>query len=521
MDKLPQELIDQICGYLQPADLFTTYYVSHKFRAAAEEHAATHRTSSIELTPNNKQWFKKRYSNFRLRYIQKIGFHTYFPDLYVWNDDYTCRETVAQQREKDELFTQQIRDLFSTLKAAEDKASERNTGKYKLIIYVPSQRRASDLCVHNERPYWRTHLLNPETLPLLNSVQALEISGQFTTYTCHVIAKLDYRVLIDLVTRCPNIEELECHMGIGEWNVSYSDEPRKLVPCDYDGPRRDSRHSFGDAVVAANIPPSLRRVELDFICRDALTDAESIQHWTRLPNLVSPAVKDPFSTALRLLSYNLQELTIRAQVDGSLFWPDDGSQSTPTWPNLQRLFIMFHMASPSGAYYFRGPRGEGAELTGHKLSSSSYPPLEMTDEDEAMHMAFEERSPYSDGQDMFFFRVAPDSKTLLPFLTCFKKAVLQMPKLVQAVLWCPLQWDVGGSDDYNPEEWFYYELPPELTRFPDYLAWGVKYCRSRPDEPFETEDGRDLDTVLKEWDREERGNEVFLREGFEFWTADE
>jgi hypothetical protein len=49
-------------------------------------------------------------------------------------------------------------------------------------------------------------------------------------------------------------------------------------------------------------------------------------------------------------------------------------------PFLQYIFLMFHMVSPSGAWYFEGPRGEGRALAGYELDDSSYPPLETTED---------------------------------------------------------------------------------------------------------------------------------------------
>ncbi|KAF2447608.1 hypothetical protein P171DRAFT_429231 [Karstenula rhodostoma CBS 690.94] len=95
-----------------------------------------------------------------------------------------------------------------------------------------------------------------------------------------------------------------------------------------------------------------------------------------MPNLTAPKLHDPFSSSLRILSYGLRRLCIFAVIDATFFLPDDGS--TPSWPYLESMNIKFHMASPSGTYYFRGSRNALRD-TGYEIHpETSYPPLEQT-----------------------------------------------------------------------------------------------------------------------------------------------
>jgi hypothetical protein len=206
-------------------------------------------------------------------------------------------------------------------------------------------------------------------------------------------AKLDYRLIIDLTVKCPNLNRLECHIGSQEWDPPYPEEPAKSFLCEYNGPRRDTRHGFGKAVTSTSIPQSLQHVELDFFCRLSMEYWDNIDHLKSMPNLVSPSLKGPFSTSLRVLSYHLKQLTLRVQTDETLFWPE--SALTPAWPNLQIIFIMFHLVSPSGAWYFEGPRGEGQDTIGYKVNESSYPPLEHTDDHECDDGEVEDRGHHS------------------------------------------------------------------------------------------------------------------------------
>lgn len=466
IDRMPQELMVQICGHLGPRDLRAAYYVSLKFRKAAETHAEGHRWQQYDVTERNKQSFIAYYSGFRLRYLDRVEFRTHFPTFTASHAG--CREGVAEQQEKDRVFTEQIQDLFAILKTVDENAGPRNIGRYKLIIYCPTQVPV-DRCLHRKHAYWRTHLLEPEKLPDLVSVRAFEIKDENSS------AKLDYRILFDLVTRLSNVESVVCHTGKDEWTPSYGDEPATLFPWEYDGPRRDSRHAISQAIMPGKMPRSLKTLTLDYLCRESMKKADRIHHWSRTPDLVSPAVKDPFSTSLQILSYHLREITLRAQIDDTLFWPEDNS--TPTWPHLQRVYVMFHMVSPSGAWYFEGPRGEGRETIGYEVNESTYPPHEATEEDEDLDCTFRQNDRSFQTSSMFWFRVAPNDHVLKPLLEAFAKAAINMPELKEAVLWSPLRWDVDGGEDDEREEFDYFESPTSVDLAVDleYLAWGFAY----------------------------------------------
>lgn len=514
MDQFPQELIDQICANLDNTeDLRNAYYVSIKFRKAAEEHVGNCRTRTHDLTPENKQDFIAFYSNFRLRYLKHVKFHIQFPDL----DG--AGESVDERRKKDKIFTAQIQDLFATLKVVEENAGERNRGKYQLTLCGPAQRR-SKVC----HDHWPTRLLEPDTLPHLMSVVSFEIDGR--DQPGYTIAQLDYRVLIDFIPRLPRLEELVCHIG-ANW--------------EFGGPLRDTRHDFGEAITLAKISQSLDRIELDFFYHD--DGADSIHQWAAMPNLVSPASKDPFSTGLRILSYHLRTITLRAQLDETLFWLEDSSSEIPIWPNLVGIFIKLHIVSPSGAWYFEGPSGEGRGLTGYQINESSYPPLTATEEDDKDESLNQTNSTY--------FRILPNESLLDPFLKSFAKATAKMPNLAQAMIWLPLRWDVDGSDeDYELFEYF------DSDGLSDYqyenrnsLAWGFAY--NSPGSPvFHTNPGENNcaarqiwwhvgewrpnpethalfqkigcekhGEALKEyWDSDEPGHGLVARRFFGFWT---
>jgi hypothetical protein len=476
MKDIPQELIDQICGHLSAADLQVAYYVSTKFRRAAEDQAERHRHESFDLTEENTKTFIAYYSGFRLRYLEYVYFDLNFPDPN--SKGYGCRESIAEQHERDEVLTEQLCHLFETLAVVEELAGNANLGRYKLTIDCVSPAWIDDVCIHRMHAQWRTHLLSPQTLPNAASVCSFRLKN------ADAGVKLDYRIVVDLLAHLPNVEYLDFQTGAGEWYPSYEDiESTELFQWDYDGTRRDTRHGLREAVQSLDIPSQLKQLELDFFCPGA-REAMTIHHYNAQPNLVSPASRDPFSTSLRILSYHLQEICLRVQADDSLFWPDDGS--TPTWPHLQRVFIMFHMVAPSGAWYFDGPKGEGGELIGYELDDSAYAPVEVNDdmgdpdcEDvTADDLCF-------DSYSYFNFRVRPNNEVLRPFLSSFAKAAANMPDLRQAILWSPLKWNIhGGGDDYPPSMFDYF-APPESSD----LAWGLAYYVPTAGGAFRTNPG--------------------------------
>jgi hypothetical protein len=499
MARLPQEVVDQICSYLGPPELANASYVSTTFRTAAEDQAENHRHHKLAVVGEEKPTWLEQYSGFTLRYIEEIEFDPIFPDLKMENLLYpnklfSCRESAQEQKEKDRIFTEQVRGFLVALKTMEERAGERNMGNYRLTINSPTQQIWGCPCQHRIRSWWRNHLLEPDSLPTVLSVATLRVLNDNASYgeldrykqPFMVPAKLDYRILVDLIRCFPRLKKLECHVGIDEWTPAYREEP---TIWEYAGPRQDTRHGFGEAISSKSLPASLREMTLDFLCDDAMQHAEGIAHWTSMPNLVQPALKDPFSTSLRILSCHLRSLTLRAQVDDSLFWPENGS--TPVWPHLQHLFIMFHIVSPGGTWYFEGPRGEGRDTPCYGVDESAYPELpelDLTKESDCSNGDWDEAGRSFEDTYLYYFRISPNNAVLRPFLASFAKAAAQMHDLRKAILWCPLRWDVDGGDD---EEWNYERFadidppaPPgrdsEHSHSVDYLAWGLVYyvpCR--------------------------------------------
>jgi hypothetical protein len=208
---------------------------------------------------------------------------------------------------------------------------------------------------------------------------------------------------------------------------------------------------------------------------DEVTD---IDHLNAQPNMVMPAPSDPFSMSLHVLSHQLRRIHLRVVADESLFWPESGRITS--WPNLESLVVMFHMVSPSGQWYFKGPNGEGRNMAGFEVTDASYPPLEASEHDEEMRQYVDEYGHRQNDTLSSQFRIVPNDEILRPFLVAFAQAMAQMSSLKEAALWCPLSWapEYGSDydsdeDDHREDEWL-----PTVTRDHGDLAWGMYYLAS-------------------------------------------
>lgn len=184
--------------------------------------------------------------------------------------------------------------------------------------------------------------------------------------------KLDLRVLLDLASRLPNLNFLQCRTGAEEWLGSWKTEAMSNIMGDWAGPRRDSRRDFSKAPLGFS---ALRHAHLDFLF--PLGTVESCSQLEQLPDLAKPAMFDPFSSSLRLLSCHLRTMNLRIITNETLFWPIDGS-AAPSWPLMESLAVMFHPSTPSGSWYFKGLPGIGA-ISGYDVASASYPPFSTSD----------------------------------------------------------------------------------------------------------------------------------------------
>ena len=391
-----------------------------------------------------------------------------------------CRESVAELQENDHLFTDQIQFLFKTLRTLEDAAG---IGSFGLTVYVPERENYG--CFHRKFSSWRLHLLSPNSLPELSSVRSLTLKpvnpyieplnhDPTSSEENKSIPKADLRMLGDLVLKLPQIQTLACELGYHEWASSvwsgiddvYGNNAWRSYSRDFPGPKRDSRHDFAKLMSIAVLPATLQNVRLNFLTpRMQVLQANQDE---QLPDLTTPHSYDPFSSSLRIVSYNLRRMELEGIFDKTLFLPIDGSR--PAWPSLESLNVYFHISAPSGQWYFYGPNGEGRNDTGFQITEALYPPLENTDEDNTLDEYIEDSPPRRDGHSQLQFRVIPNEELLGPFLTAFAKAAAHMQKLKEAVLWTQLAFDGCDLND-NYRSGFEYNG----RTFRILNCWGIGY----------------------------------------------
>lgn len=500
MVPLPQELIDRISSYLSNEELKRTLTVNRAFNAAAERLSGAF--VSFKLTEDNLQDFLTVCVGSRFRHLREVEFSTQFaPILYENNGRLACRETKEDLRQKDEQFSSQIKRLFSTLKSAESEAGDSGLGRFKLIIYGPTRniaRELSRICRHHKHISWRVRLLAVDTLPELRCVHSLHVNqGQSGLGPLKniEISKLDLRVIPDLAKKLPNLEFMECQLGQDETCPKYIERSKFLTHYEHDweGPRRDTRLGFAEAIETWNPSSSIKRVRLDFL-ENYDEQLRALDQEQNLPDLKGAATRDPFSISLCTLSHNLRVLELRGILDSGMFQHHDNDLAI--WPNLESLLVMFWPFSPSGEWYFHGPNGEGKQNASYPVAESHYPPL-CPDTNDVVHDEY--LAEYGHPDDYIVggsgFRIVPDEAVIVPFLSAFANAATNMPNLKDANLWSPLVW---YQNDEEKPEWVQYEDLNDRD-----LAWGIAYDRPTKETP------RKLTWRVSTWRPDERLHSMF------------
>ncbi|KAJ4298084.1 hypothetical protein N0V90_005983 [Kalmusia sp. IMI 367209] len=473
INELPQELVDRISDYLDTKDLENTLLLSQKFQHAAERKSGAFCT--FTLTRSNASKFLSIYSTRRLRYLRHVWFKT---SVFSREDEAEedCCDTANELKVMDEDFTRQIRFLFETLQTLETSTDRSHgSGKIHLVIYTPTREiNERGYCQHIWFSSWRVHLSSLATIPKVLSVRTFTMQTPERRFYSDgpkiALRKIDYRVLLDIASRLPNLELLQCNIAGDEWHTGFHQRYWPIMK-DSEGPRRDSRHDFRKALVGFQEAAScLRHAQLDFLFPN--DEVRRIDQREALPNLVKPCDYDPLSTSLRILSYPLRTLTLRGVADETLFWPADGS--VPSWPNLESISVMFHLSTPSGTWYFRGLPGIGATQS-YEITDDMYPPFKTIERDYDEDHDLVNKNAYHESYGVFF-RTEPNENTLVPFLAAFAKATAFMPSLKRAALWCPLNFGPDESDipEYEDFKWEQVSRISSLDSNSN-LAWGVAY----------------------------------------------
>ncbi|EFR01384.1 hypothetical protein MGYG_04391 [Nannizzia gypsea CBS 118893] len=447
--------------------------ISRLFQAAVEPsvwRGYTFRTDS------SAEEFLEKYHGHRSRYLRSIDIHIDFPTQVATDgNEIPCRETAKDLQSYNELFTRQILALFTMLKTLEDRELPQNRPRdINLCLRIYRLYRGSNKeCHHRERLSWRLCLLTHKDLPTLSSVISLRLSqdeykddnGAPKVNLPSTPQPLDFGAISSLVSKLPNLDNLEGEWHEDDWQVAYEYAVLIHFTRPWEGPWRDSRHTFGNIIRnAATLLTKIRRIKLEF-CR---TYAFKYHDQSLpLPNLISPLSYDPFSSGLRIISQRVVNLAIRACVDRNLFWPLDseGKVESPSWPYLKNLHVEFEPMSPSGIWYFQGPRGEGREAnTPFEITQAHYPPVGENPQDKHWDEIWIREWGQWENMQPNIFRITPIDETIELFLEAFIKALEKMPLLEEVELFTRMK--------FAPDEDLYDTYDADEEK--EYL-WGLRY----------------------------------------------
>ncbi|KAK2765161.1 hypothetical protein FQN54_008860 [Arachnomyces sp. PD_36] len=472
MDTLPQEIVDRIAwftnGRENHAQLLT---VSRSFQVAVER---LRWASYLSLPSKDMNTFLAMYHGRRSRYLRFIKVVVPFPDLQQKGDTrLRCRESKDEIRANNELITRQISGLFTALRTLETQDLPHNQpARIRLRIETPYQLEEMDEicqtyleCDHRKYPSWRLCLLNPKTLPEISCITSLVVDRQLNPWTdlsCRYERALDFGLVAHLICKLPNLRDVDCAYLGERFPLAYSYRAVQHFTRVWEGPWRDSRHAFGKAIEGGTLPTGMNYARFLFGPRNQIgyfTDQNGA-----LPDLVKPMSYDPLSAGLRLLSQQLTEFDLRVCASSSLFWPLPQEEATsPFWPNLKRLQVEFSPTTPSGTWFFQGPRGEGRGATGYQITEEHYPPTKKNRADKRWDRIWDREGGRYEDMSSDLFRVSPIDDILEPFLEAFAKALSNMPSLEVANLYTYLGWKTDLEEQY-----------PHLKSRRKY-RWGIKY----------------------------------------------
>jgi len=167
MNKLSQELVDRISHFLARDDLKIALLVSRKFQYATERSSGVFACFAFtNHDSKEREDFLATFSGRRFRYLRRVEIHTRFPALEPRKLEPTrrvkkmkkrtpspqpepgsCRESLKDLKEKDEVFTDQLAKAFEAIKTVEDARDERISG-LRLTIFTPTRQVHNCYCDH-------------------------------------------------------------------------------------------------------------------------------------------------------------------------------------------------------------------------------------------------------------------------------------------------------------------------------------------------------------------------------------
>ncbi|KDN71452.1 putative conserved hypothetical protein [Colletotrichum sublineola] len=405
-----------------------------------------------------------------------------------------CHETGQETAYVSGHISSRIHAWFSQLAAHAATNSSTSVAPEGIALGMEIAPQSFDIypeCDHRRYHSRRLHLHDPETLPVLPFVHKLSVEsakcydGLGDLYGLRPVSLL---VPLQCIAALPNIHTLLLPW-MWERPMPYaapSTPVREHYARPWEGPLRDARHDFGNAICdqekflrGRRIPASLKNALLHF-WEPEQTSVED-QSVAR-PDLIHPAGRDPVSVGLCRLAVHLERLDLRALVTEDLF-PGEGAEDRQ-WSSMQRLRIEFHPLRPDGMWYFVGPRGEdplrsvgsGDEREGgFRISETmDYPREYDTAEDQDIDEEFDE-FPNGDSELDYLpdlFRTEPHRERVEPLLARFAAAVATMTRLEDAEMFAHIWWTPSETREKE------YAGDAPYDKYSVH-RWGVRYLAGR------------------------------------------
>lgn len=147
MNDFPQELFDQICGYLSCAQpLRTAYYASAKFRKAVEEHAGKYRDCTWYMDEKNADSREREREREYCQLLYRVSTFFCHPSCLCWSSR-PARHILPWLRDKFELLLRQTHVCLIDGFLSHPYPLLCPLGSSKLLVFLLEQ-----VCVCNLRP---------------------------------------------------------------------------------------------------------------------------------------------------------------------------------------------------------------------------------------------------------------------------------------------------------------------------------------------------------------------------------
>ncbi|OAL74272.1 hypothetical protein A7D00_2304 [Trichophyton violaceum] len=169
------------------------------------------------------------------------------------------------------------------------------------------------------------------------------------------------------------------------------------------------------------------------------------------------------------ISQNLVSMDLRIIADGTLFWPSAAENlTTPFWPRLQHLNVMFHPSTPTGSSYLEEvPHYEGFDEPIHSIIPRG--PIKWSSSINSL---------------LKMYHPAPVEEAMEPFLQAFGRALGAMPSMQSA--------NVETWATCSPRHHWFLDaavpnLPPHkapMRRCVKCHRWGVTYLNRPSKKPY-------------------------------------